>query len=114
MQNSTWGPELRKSFNSPSAVFPKPGIDLSSKTNILVDKYCHARLTDFGLTSVTRGENSLRSPQDPPAANTAWAAPEVLRDGVATKEGDIFTFAMVSVEARTSRTSASASQLTYL
>ena len=89
-------------------------LDFNSKANILVDKDGRARLTDFGLTSISYGDSALRSPRDPPMGNTAWAAPEVLQDGVATKEGDIFTFAMVSVEARTSGTSASASQLTYL
>ena len=31
-------------------------------------------------------------------ANTTWAAPEILRGGAVTKEGDVFTFAMVAIE----------------
>ena len=89
-------------------------LGLNSKANILVDKNGRARLTDFGLTSIAHGDNSLGSPRDTPTGNTAWAAPEVLQDGVTTKEGDIFTFAMVSVEARTSGISMSASRLTRL
>ena len=27
-----------------------------------------------------------------------WAAPEILKGGAATKEGDVFTFAMVAIE----------------
>lgn len=37
------------------------------------------------------------SPQESSAAR-AWAAPEILHGGASTKEGDIFTFAMVVVE----------------
>ena len=77
-------------------------ISVNSKANILIDKDGHARLTDFGLASITRGEYSIFSPQESSAENTAtWAAPEVLRGSPATKEGDVFTFAMVAVEVRT-------------
>lgn len=75
---------------------------MNRKANILIDKSGRARLTDFGLTSITRGDNSSRSPQDPAmAGTTAWAAPEVLKEGVVTEEGDVFTFAMVTVEVGT-------------
>ena len=74
---------------------------MSPKANILVDEDGHARLTDFGLTSITRGEDSVLSPQDSSTAvTTTWAAPEILHGGAVTKEGDIFTFAMVAVEVR--------------
>ncbi|KAF9789477.1 kinase-like domain-containing protein [Thelephora terrestris] len=72
--------------------------------NILIDKDGHARLTDFGLTSIIRGDDSIRSPQDSAIASTTmWAAPEVLQGGASTKEGDVFTFAMVAVETFTGR-----------
>lgn len=75
---------------------------MNSKANILIDKDGHARLTDFGLASITRGEHSVFSPQESgDASTTTWAAPEILRGGPATKEGDVFTFAMVAVEVRT-------------
>ena len=39
------------------------------------------------------------SAQDPTLANTTtWAAPEILHGGLPSKEGDVFTFAMVAVE----------------
>jgi len=77
-------------------------ISTNSKANILIDKDGHARLTDFGLTSIIRGEYSVCSPQESgEASTTTWAAPEILRGGPATKEGDVFTFAMVAVEVRT-------------
>ncbi|KAF9790826.1 kinase-like domain-containing protein [Thelephora terrestris] len=70
--------------------------------NVLIDKEGHARLTDFGLASVIQGENSTRNPQDRGVEGTkAWVAPEILRGGAVTKEGDVFTFSMVAVEAFT-------------
>ena len=87
---------------------------VNPKANILVDENGHARLTDFGLTAITRGDNSIRSPANPAVASTTWAAPEVLEGRPETKEGDVFTFAMVSVEVRTSRILASTSQANYL
>jgi len=68
------------------------------KANILIDKDGHARLTDFGLTSIIREDNSLQSPQSSIANTTTWAAPEILRGEPVSKEGDVFTFAMVVIE----------------
>ena len=77
-------------------------ISINWKANILIDKDGHARLTDFGLASVIRGEYSIYSPQESTATTTTtWAAPEILGGGPATKEGDVFTFGMVTVEVRT-------------
>jgi serine/threonine protein kinase len=79
-------------------------IQMNSKANILIDKDGHARLTDFVLSSIIRGDDSIRSPQDSTIAGTTmWAAPEVLQGGASTKEGDVFTFAMVAVEVWTQR-----------
>ena len=71
------------------------------KANVLVDKDGRARLTDFGLAAITRGDFSIYTAQDPDANTTTWAAPEVLKGSPATKEGDVFTFAMVAIEVRT-------------
>ena len=87
---------------------------MNSKANILVDESGRARLTDFGLIHITQGDNSIRSPQDPAMANATWAAPEILKGGAATKEGDIFTFAMVAVEVCTRGVSMDVSQTTSI
>jgi serine/threonine protein kinase len=72
---------------------------VNSKASVLIDKDDRARLVDFGLTTIIRGNNSVPSLQDPnPAITTMWAAPEILGGGIATKERDIFTFAMVAIE----------------
>ena len=65
----------------------------------MIDGDGHACLTDIGLTSIVHGGNSSVSLQGPNMINTtAWAAPEVLAGAPVSKEGDIFTFAMVAVE----------------
>jgi len=86
---------------------------MNSKANILIDKSGRARLTDFGLTSITRGENH-RAVLETQAmgGTTTWAAPEILKGGAVTKEGDIFTFAMVAVEVRATGFSTDVSQPT--
>ena len=53
----------------------------------------------MGLAFIIRGEYSVVSPQDPHiTSTTTWAAPEILGGDPVSKEGDIFTFAMVAVE----------------
>jgi len=42
------------------------------------------------------------------------AAPEILKGGAVTKEGDIFTFAMVAVEVRATGVSTDVSQPTLV
>ena len=70
----------------------------------MIDGDGHACLTDIGLTSIVHGGNSSVSLQGPNMINTtAWAAPEVLAGAPVSKEGDIFTFAMVAVEVCTRR-----------
>ena len=65
----------------------------------MIDGDGRARLTDFGLASIMLGEKSLVTPQEPSVTNAmTWAAPEILRGDPVSKEGDIFTFAMVTVE----------------
>ena len=85
-----------------SCVFPFSEsvlIPTNSKSNVLVDGDGRARLTDFGLSSIVRVDGSLASPQDYTGMHaTAWAAPEILHGNLPSKEGDIFTFAMVVVE----------------
>ena len=65
---------------------------------VLISGRGRARLTDFGLTSVAYGLNSIgvfgaRTPE------LRWAAPEVMRGGSgATQETDIYSFGMVVIE----------------
>ena len=72
---------------------------MDSKANVLIDGAGHARLADSGFTSVIPVNNSV---VDLIGANlkisTTWAAPEISKGGVLTKEGDVFTFAVVAVE----------------
>ena len=74
-------------------------IPMNAKANVLIDKGGHARLTDFGLTSIIGGNNSDTPPQGPNSvAATTWMAPEILNGGTVTKEVDVFMFAMVAAE----------------
>ena len=69
--------------------------------NILVDASGHARLTDFGLAVVTQDLDSIRSGSDECRDSARWIAPEILENrGTHSKEGDIFSFAMVTIEVR--------------
>ena len=72
---------------------------MNSKANVMIDSDGHARLTDFGLTSIPRDEGSILSPQDSDAIGvTTWAAPEILNAGPMSEKADVFTFSMVAVE----------------
>jgi serine/threonine protein kinase len=66
--------------------------------NILVDGSGHARIADFGLATVTQSLDSIQSPSRQHGYTARWAAPEVLDEGVYSKEADIFAFAMVMIE----------------
>jgi serine/threonine protein kinase len=68
--------------------------------NILVDDSGHARLVDFGLATVTRNLDSMRSASCQHGYTARWAAPEVLDEGAYSKEADVFSLAMVMIEVR--------------
>ena len=107
MQRDTWQLEGRKSFNS-SRRFPQSRISTLTnlKANILIDEGGNARLTDFGLTSFIPGEYPVASPQEAHITSTTmWVAPEILGGDPVSKEGDVFSFAMVAVEVCTRGTS---------
>lgn len=62
-----------------------------------------AKVTDFGLAIVTQNLDSTRSTLDELGHNARWIAPEILNGrGTYSKEGDIFSFAMVTIEVRCS------------
>ncbi|KAF9642667.1 kinase-like protein [Thelephora ganbajun] len=67
--------------------------------NILVDGDGHARITDFGLATVTQNLDSIRSASDDQGHTARWTAPEILNEkGTYSKEADVFSFAMVMIE----------------
>ena len=69
--------------------------------NILVDATGCARITDYCLATVTQNLDSINSGSDDHGHTARWIAPEILNEeGSYSKEADVFSFAMVAVEAR--------------
>lgn len=66
--------------------------------NILIDDSGSPRIADFGLVTVTL--DSIRSASGQQGHTARWTAPEVLNEGIYSKEADVFSFAMVMVEVR--------------
>ena len=74
---------------------------IGPQANILVDGECHARITDFGLTTVTQNVGSIRTTFGDRGHTARWTAPEILIDeGTYSREADVFSFAMVMIEVR--------------
>ena len=77
--------------------------DLASKSNVLIDNDGLARLAGFNLLTIIPDEQLASS--DRPSSITKWAdsvrwsAPEVLEGGVLSNKADIFSLAMVMIEA---------------
>jgi len=68
-----------------------------------VDAAGHARITDFGLATVTQNLDSVRSASANYGHTARWTAPEVMKqEGAYSREADIFSFAMVTIEVRRS------------
>ena len=74
---------------------------MHNQSSILVDTTGRARITDFGLATVTQNLDSIRSAPADYGRSIRWIAPEIL-DGQEThsKEADVFSFAMVVIEVR--------------
>ena len=67
--------------------------------NILIDGNHRARITDFGLATVTQNLDSIRGLLVNEGHTARWSAPEILNDvGTYSKEADVFSFAMVMIE----------------
>jgi serine/threonine protein kinase len=73
---------------------------IPGQSNILVDAGGHARITDFGLAKVIRDLSSAHNSSGPHTQTSRWTAPEVLNDEEHGEEADIYSFAMVMIEAR--------------
>lgn len=65
-----------------------------------MDDSGNARIADFGLATVTQNLDSLRSVQCQHGFSPRWTAPEILNGGTCSKQTDVFSFAMVVIEAR--------------
>ena len=69
------------------------------QSNVLVDDAGRARITDFGLAPVTRSLDFVRNADEDHGVQ--WTAPEILNGrGTYSKEADVFSFAMVTIEVR--------------
>ena len=66
----------------------------------------HALITDFGLVTVTRNLNLIRDASAEYGDGARWIAPEILDNrGAYSKEADVFSFAMVTIEVRSGKPS---------
>ena len=78
-----------------------PVVLMCAQPNVLVDATGRARITDFGLATVTQNLDSIRSATGDQGHTARWTAPEILNEeGVHSKEADVFSFAMVMIEVR--------------
>ena len=59
----------------------------------------NVRITDFSLAVITHDLDSIRNDSDECGGSARWIAPEILDDrGTYSKEADVFSFAMVTIE----------------
>ena len=79
---------------------PLPRHTNTNQPNVFVDHSGRARIADFGLATVTQNVDSVRNASLQRGFTPRWAAPEVLNEGPHSKEADIFSFAMVTIEVR--------------
>ena len=80
-------------------------LTFTPKSNVLIDNNDRARLGGFSSLTIIPGElvitplastsNTTRS-----AGSIQWSAPEVLEGGAPSKKADVFSLAMVMIEAR--------------
>ena len=76
----------------------------ADQSNILVDATGHARITDFGLAMVTHDLNLIQGTSAGRDDSVRWIAPEILgNQGTYSKGADVFSFAGVAIEVRSTR-----------
>ena len=73
---------------------------MTTQPNILVDGSGSALIADFGLAMVAQNPDSVLSISRQRGYTPQWTAPEILNNGMHSKEADIFSFAMVMIEVR--------------
>jgi serine/threonine protein kinase len=64
----------------------------------VVDNVPHARIADFGITIVTKNLDSIRAETPQNVHTPRWSAPEIFRKQNPSKESDVYSFAMVTIE----------------
>ena len=75
--------------------------DLKSH-NVLLDKDCHAKLSDFGLSKIKQESRSSASSQQESVGTVAWMAPELFRRRARYELGsDMYSYGMVLWELTT-------------
>jgi len=71
------------------------------QSNILVTAIGRAQITGFGLATVTKNSDYMWSALADLERTVRWTAPEILNgQGTYSKKADVFSFAMVTIEAR--------------
>ena len=74
---------------------------IPEQSSVLVDATGNARITDFGLATITQDLESVRKASAECGNNVRWIAPEILDGrGTYSKEADIFSFGMLTIEVR--------------
>ena len=71
--------------------------------NILVDvvgNVPHAYIADFGISIVTKNLDSIRAATRQGVHTPRWSAPEIFHGQNPSKESDVYSFAMVTIEVR--------------
>ena len=80
---------------------PSTATLIPGQSNTLVDAAGRARVTDFGLSVVTRDLDPVRCDSSENDHGFRWTAPEIADGrGTCSMEADIFSFAGVTIEVR--------------
>ena len=64
----------------------------------VVDNIPHARIADFGIAIVTKNLDSIRTDTRQDVHTPRWSAPEIFLGQNPSKESDVYSFAMVTIE----------------